>query len=85
MSRSIEYHKLEKSFKAPKNFYEPKTRVPRKFKKKWKHILASERYKHLDLGQKLWFINYLSNPDYNRFLIMDICLKIKPKKDGTYI
>ena len=31
-------------------------RVPRRFKKKWKHILKGEKYSFLNLNQKLWFI-----------------------------
>lgn len=44
-------------------------RVPRKFKKKWKHILDKDRYTFLTLNQKLWYIKSLSNPNYNRFII----------------
>lgn len=63
---------------APKNFgekhfYFESKRVPRKFKKKWKHILCGERYNHISLNQKLWYILYLSNPNYHNFLIKTIC------------
>ena len=30
------------------------------------------RYDFLDLGQKLWHIQSLTNPNYNRFLIKQI-------------
>lgn len=73
----IEYKDLDKHFTAPKNignvsFFNCK-RVPRKFKKKWKHILCGNRYDFLNLNQKLWYIQYLTNPNYNRFLIKKIC------------
>lgn len=68
----IPYEDLEKHFTAPKvisPFFKNVNRVPRKFKKKLKHILCGNRYDHLDLGQKLWYIQSLTNPNYNRFLI----------------
>jgi len=34
-------------------------RVPRKFKKKWRHIIQGNRYSFLDLNQKIWYILYL--------------------------
>jgi hypothetical protein len=68
----IPYEELEKHFSAPKVISFDCKRVPRKFKKKWKHILQTEQYKHLDLGQKLWYIQHISNNDYNRFLIKQI-------------
>ena len=73
----IPYEELEKHFKAPKhlckkNFFYDVKRLPRKFKKKWKHILQAERYNHLNLGQKLWYIQHISNNYYNRFLIKQI-------------
>lgn len=67
------YNDLERHFTAPKvisPFFKGDRRVPRKFKKKWKHILC---YDYLDLGQKLSYIQHLTNPDYNRFLIKVIC------------
>ena len=42
-------------------FYNCK-RVPRKFKKRWKHILQSEKFNFLDLNQKLWYILGLRDP-----------------------
>lgn len=68
----INYNELDKHFTAPKINKQYK-RVPRKFKKKWKYILQGERYSHLSLGQKLWYIQYLENRNYNRFLIKQIC------------
>ena len=71
----IPYEELEKHFIAPKlisPFFKDVVRVPRKFKKKWKHILCGDRYDFLDLGQKLWYIQHLTNPNYNRFLIKQI-------------
>ena len=68
----IPYQDLEKHFTAPKiisSFFNHK-RVPRKFKKKWKHILQGDR---LDLNQKLWYIQSIVNPNYNNFLIKQIC------------
>jgi hypothetical protein len=71
----IPYEELEKHFTAPKTIGFNYKRVPRKFKKKWKHILQGERYNFLELGQKLWYIQHLTNEDYNRFLIKQICKK----------
>ena len=73
----MKYEDLDKHFTAPKNhglvnFFNCK-RTPRKFKKKWKHILCGDRYDFLDLNQKLWYIQGLMNPNYNRFLIKKIC------------
>ena len=71
----IPYEDLEKHFTSPKvisPFFKNVNRVPRKFKKKWKHILCGNRYEFLDLGQKLWHIQSLTNPNYNRFLIKQI-------------
>lgn len=69
----IPYQEFEKHFTAPKTISFNCKRVPRKFKKKWKHILQGERYSFLDLNQKLWFIQRIVNPNYNRFLIKQIC------------
>lgn len=67
----MDYHKLEKHFIASKNLKFDYKRVPRKFKKKWKHILQ-DSYHFLTLNQKLWYILGLTNPDYKRFLIKQI-------------
>jgi hypothetical protein len=69
--KEILYEDLEKHFSEPKILFSMREnkRVPRKFKKKWKHILCGNRYDSLDLGQKLWYIIYLENINYNRFLI----------------
>lgn len=74
----IPYKELDKHFTAPKhlgnkNFFYDVKRVPRKFKKKWKHIICGDRYDFLDLGQKLWYIQSLTNPEYNRFLTKQLC------------
>ena len=70
----IFYENLEEHFKAPKK--KPKSkRVPRKFKKKWKHVLQGKRYSFLSLDEKLWYIQYLTNNDYCRFLIKRISVK----------
>lgn len=71
----ISYQDLEKHFTAPKvrPAFKDVKRVPRKFKKKWKHILCGDRYDFITLGQKLWYIQHLTNPDYNNFLIKQIC------------
>lgn len=76
MKETIKYEDLEKHFIAPKvisPFFKNVSRVPRKFKKKWKHILYGDRYDFLNLGQKLWYIQSLTNPNYNRFLIKQLC------------
>ena len=52
----IRYEDLNKHFTAPKvisPFFNYQGRVPRKFKKKWKHILD---IKFNDLNQNLWCI-----------------------------
>jgi len=73
----IDYKDLDNFFITPKHFpkhshfYKVK-RVPRKFKKKWKYILT-EKYTFLSLTEKLWYIQGLTNPNYNRFLIKKIC------------
>ena len=71
----MEYQNLEKHFTLPKTtgygFFEC-NRAPRKFKKKWKHILQGNRYDFLTLNQKLWFIQWHTNPNYNRFIIKQI-------------
>lgn len=69
----MEYQELEKHFTAPKVISFNHTRVSRKFKKKWRHILQGDRYSFLDLNQKLWFIQGIENQNYNRFLIKQIC------------
>lgn len=59
-------------FTKPKNFngsYFKYNKVPRKFKKKWRHILQGSRYSFLNLNQKLWFIQSKTNPEFNKFLI----------------
>lgn len=71
MMNKLPYDKLDKHFTAPNKispFFNVK-RVPRKFKKKWRHILTHKVYKHLTLNQKLWFIQGVVNPNYNKFLI----------------
>ena len=47
-------------------------RVPRKLKKKWKHILQVNRYKFLDLNQKLWYILYLKDKCQHAKIIKEI-------------
>jgi len=63
-------------FTAPKRispFYDFKTtKLPRKFKKKWKHILSSEIH---TFNQKMWYILGLRNPAYRDFIISEICKK----------
>lgn len=49
-------------------FYNAK-RVPRKFKKKWKHILQGDRYDFLTLNQKLWYILSIRDPKQHKLLI----------------
>jgi len=66
----MNYNDLDKAFKEPKSISFNCKRVPRKFKKKWKHIL---KLNHLDLNQKLWYIQGLTSPNYNRFLIKKVC------------
>lgn len=68
---------MVKQFTLPKNispFYNH-TKVTRKFKKKWSHILQGDKYKYLTLNQKLWYILGLTNPKYRDFIISEICKK----------
>ncbi|BAV39358.1 hypothetical protein BPT24_238 [Tenacibaculum phage pT24] len=57
-------------FTAPKSRKSHK-RVPRRLKKRFK-IVFSDRYDFLSLDQKIWFIGWEINPDYNQFLINKI-------------
>ena len=75
MGVTLKYEDLEKHFTAPKVISYNYKRVPRKFKKKWKHILQGDRYDFLDLNQKLWYILEFTNPNYKRFLIKQIITK----------
>ena len=68
----MEYEDLDKYFTTPKQIQFNFKRVPRKFKKKWKHILCGDRYNFLELNQKLWYILEFTNPNYKRFLIKQI-------------
>ena len=68
----MNYKDLDRHFTSPKQSGLTSKRVPRKFKKKWKHILQGDRFDFLTLGQKLWYIQGLVNPNYNRFLIKQI-------------
>lgn len=54
-------------------FYHNVKRVPRKLKKKYKHIFCGNRYKFLNIEQKLWFILSIEKPEYHRFLINEVC------------
>lgn len=68
---------MESKFTSPKTlspFFNCR-RVPRKFKKKWKHILQRDRHNFLDLNQKLWFILGEENKEYRDFLISKIIQK----------
>ena len=69
----MKYEDLEKHYSCPKQTSFSCKRVPRKFKKKWKHVLQNKQYKFLTLNQKLWFIQGITNINYNRFLIKKIC------------
>lgn len=69
----MNYDSLEKHFTAPKSVSFNYKKVPRKFKKKYKLILQGDRYNFLTLNQKLWLIQGIINPNYNRFLIKQVC------------
>jgi hypothetical protein len=73
MKNTIIYDDLENHFTTPKTLqiYSKSQRVPRKFKKKWKDIL--NHYSNLKLQQKLWYLLYIRNTNYHRFLIKKIC------------
>lgn len=78
MKNKFEYSTLEKHFCAPKTKIIHK-RLPRKFKKTLnKFILESDNFelyrsKEYDLNTKMWYLMWFINPDYNRFLIKEIC------------
>ena len=77
MKERFKYETLEKHFTAPKNRISYK-RLSRKFKKKInKFILEGEyelrRAKDYELNVKMWYLRWYLNPDYNRFLIKEIC------------
>lgn len=69
----MKYEDLDKHFTSPKQTKFIHKRVPRKFKKKWKHVIQSKQFDFLELNQKLWYIQGIVNPNYNRFLIKKIC------------
>lgn len=74
MKYKIPYEELNRCFTAPKVIspffaYKKGTRLPRKFKKKWKHIL---NVNFCTLNQKLWWILEYTNSNYKRFLIKRI-------------
>jgi hypothetical protein len=72
----IPYEELDKHFTAPKiisPFFRDVKRVPRKFKKKY--ILCGDRYDFISVGEKLWYIQHLTNPNYNSFIIKQMCLR----------
>jgi hypothetical protein len=67
---------LSKSFTKPKNwipgkqsFFDHYKRIPRKLKKRAKRFSNKKCDDTLDLGNKLWYLQHLENPNYNRFLI----------------
>jgi len=67
----MKYDDLNNHFTAPKiisPFYNFK-RIPRKIKKKWKHIFDDP---YLNINQKMWHILEFTNPNYKRFLIKQI-------------
>lgn len=74
----MEYEDLDKFFTVPKNlspFY-GKVRIPRKLKKKVKAIFWTSWN---DNGQRLWYYLGWRNPNYQRFLIKQICKTLQPK------
>lgn len=72
MKSRYTYNELELHFTEPARVRKHK-RVPRKFKKKWKHLICNDRYDFLTLDQKLWHILNHTNRDYVRFRIKQIC------------
>ena len=74
----FEYETLEKHFSSPKiiNVYK---RLPRKFKKRINKFIFNDnkfelvRAKDYELNKKMWYLGWFLNPDYNRFLIKEIC------------
>jgi len=72
-------------YTLPKNFGKniKHKRVPHKFKKKWKHVLCGDRYDFLNLGQKLWFIRWTTNPEYNKFLIKHTIIRDNESKTSS--
>ena len=74
----FEYSTLEKHFSLPKTKVIHK-RLSRKFKKKLnKFIFEGDKFeltraKDYELSLKIWYLNWFINPDYNRFIIKEIC------------
>lgn len=69
----MEYYELDKHFKKPKDwnpgvqsFYDRYKRIPRKLKKRANTVKNAT---DLGLGNMLWYLQHLLNPNYNKFLI----------------
>jgi len=71
----MEYSDLDKNFKKPKDWtpavqsFFRGPRFPRKLKKEASKL----DFPFLTLQQKLWYLQGLKSPNYNRFLIKLIC------------
>lgn len=68
MKSKFDYEILEKHFTLPKVKYVHK-KLPRKLKKKLNKFIVNEK----DLNIKMWYLGWFINPDYNRFIIKEIC------------
>lgn len=53
-------------------YYKNIKRLPRKFKKKWRHVLQGNRYDFLTLEQKMWLIKGLVNTKHRDELIQKV-------------
>lgn len=72
-----QYNDLDRHFTEPKCLYVHK-KLPRKLKKKIYNIIDSlghpliHTVKTYDLNTMMWYLGWISNPDYRRFLIKKI-------------
>ena len=82
----IPYHELERHFKTPsdwtpgKQAYFDRFRcIPRKMKKRVTKLTVN--LPKLSLGQRLWYVQDLDNPNLNRFLIKKVIQSQHPAGD----
>lgn len=76
--QKFKYENLEKHFTSPKKkiFYK---KLPRKLKKQINKFISEndntqiQQAKNYELNIKMWYLRWYLNPDYNRFLIKEIC------------
>ena len=82
--KEVPYDELVRHFKTPGNwipgeqaYFDHFKRIPRKMKKRAKKMTANMEW--LSLGQRLWYVQGLDNPNLNRFLIKMV---VEPSSHG---